>query len=74
MEVIRSNKGSLKLCYEGFSYTKQKSSKTTTRWECSKKRASTCKGAVTTNLNVSISFKLFSLSLLSYLVMLIIMA
>lgn len=53
MEFVTSNKGSRKLCYEGYSYTKKKDSKTTTRWECSMRKAHDCKGAITTDIQAT---------------------
>lgn len=53
MEFITSNKGCVKLCFNGFSYTKKKESKSSIRWECSKRGSLKCKGAVVTDLNVS---------------------
>ncbi|XP_052259481.1 uncharacterized protein LOC127863853 [Dreissena polymorpha] len=38
MEFIRSQRGAAKLCYEGFTYTKKKETKSTMRWECSQRR------------------------------------
>ncbi|KAH3892788.1 hypothetical protein DPMN_016916 [Dreissena polymorpha] len=37
------------LCYEGFSYTKKKETKSTIRWECSQRRSDNCKGTVTSD-------------------------
>ena len=54
MEFITSNKGARKLCYEGFTYTKKKSSKTTVRWECSLRISQQCKGALITDINESV--------------------
>ncbi|XP_068204568.1 uncharacterized protein [Palaemon carinicauda] len=53
MEVIRNNKGGEKLCYNGYIYTKKSASKTTKRWECSRRSALNCNGIITTNLEVS---------------------
>ncbi|XP_041372748.1 uncharacterized protein LOC121386019 [Gigantopelta aegis] len=52
MEMITSNRGCPKLCYEGHSYTKNGTNKTTLRWECSQRRTRSCKGAVVTDLQV----------------------
>lgn len=49
MEFITSNKGSRKLCYAGYAYTKKKESKTTVRWECTHRSSKQCKGALTTD-------------------------
>jgi hypothetical protein len=53
MEIITNNKGGLKLCYEGFSYTKKEEGKTTRRWECSRRKALGCNGKITTNLEAN---------------------
>ena len=65
MEIIKSNKGSEKLLKDGYSYTKKKSRKESIHWECSKRRSASCKGTLTTNLDVSIILKCYLLSLLS---------
>ncbi|KAH3869556.1 hypothetical protein DPMN_032725 [Dreissena polymorpha] len=49
MEFIRSQIGAAKLCYEGFSYTKKKETKSTIRWECSQRRSENCKGTDTSD-------------------------
>ncbi|XP_052253829.1 uncharacterized protein LOC127860080 isoform X2 [Dreissena polymorpha] len=49
MEFIRSQRGTAKLCYEGFTYTKKKETKSTMRWECSQRRSENCKGTATTD-------------------------
>ena len=54
MEVIQSNKGGLKLCHDGFLYTKKAKSKNTIRWECTNRRSLTCKGAISTNHDVNV--------------------
>ncbi len=53
MEFITSTRGGVKLCYDGFSYTKKKASKSTIRWECSKRGSVKCVGALITDLDVS---------------------
>ncbi|KAH3893075.1 hypothetical protein DPMN_017226 [Dreissena polymorpha] len=53
MEFIRSQRGAAKLCFEGFSYTKKKETKSTFRWECSQRRSDNCKGTVTSDNPVS---------------------
>lgn len=50
MEFITSNSGSLKLINDGFAYTKKAEKKNRIRWECSQRKSSGCKGAVTTSL------------------------
>ncbi|KAH3878800.1 hypothetical protein DPMN_002700 [Dreissena polymorpha] len=37
----------------GFVYTKEKTSKSTIRWECSQYAAKSCKGAVVTDINMT---------------------
>jgi hypothetical protein len=54
MEFITSNKGSRKLLYEGYAYTKKNENKSSMRWECSQRIGLNCKGALTTDLHVSI--------------------
>ena len=56
MEIIKSIRGGCNLCNNGYCYTKKKTTKTTVRWECSKKRSVQCHGSVTTDLAVSIAF------------------
>ncbi|KAH3735233.1 hypothetical protein DPMN_041696 [Dreissena polymorpha] len=53
MEFIRSQRGAAKLCYEGFTYTKKKETKSTMRWECSQHRSENCKATATTDNPVS---------------------
>ncbi|XP_060552384.1 uncharacterized protein LOC132713725 [Ruditapes philippinarum] len=53
MEFITSNKGSRKLLYEGYAYTKKNENKSSMRWECSQRIGLNCKGALTTDLHVS---------------------
>ena len=47
MEFISSSRGSQKLCYLGFIYTKQHERPNGTRWTC--ERRNDCKGAVLTH-------------------------
>lgn len=49
MEIIRSNKGGEKVCYGDYAYTKKSTSRSTIRWECSKKIAFSCKGQILTD-------------------------
>ncbi|XP_041369007.1 uncharacterized protein LOC121383200 [Gigantopelta aegis] len=51
MEVIKNNKGGLKLIHEGYLYTKRYARKNI-RWECSSRAAFTCKGGVTSDLEI----------------------
>ena len=53
MEVIQSNKGGEKLCYDGHMYTKKSTSSSTKRWECAKRTALSCNGKITTDIDVS---------------------
>lgn len=59
MEIIRSNKGGEKLCYGDYAYTKKSTSRSTMRWECSKKTAFSCKGQIITDSHAQhvLSFK-----------------
>ena len=60
MELVKSNKGGDKLCYEGFCYTKRYESKNRTRWQCSERHGSKCKGAVVKNLAVDVVHSSFA--------------
>ena len=55
MEVIRNNKGGQKLCLHGYMYVKKKSKNDWIRWQCSQQTSLKCKGAITTDANVSLS-------------------
>lgn len=55
MEIIKNNRGGEKLCLDGFMFTKKNTKKSTIRWECSERRALSCKGSLTTDLNVEIA-------------------
>ncbi|CAG2208791.1 unnamed protein product [Mytilus edulis] len=50
MEVIKSNKGGSKLCYQGYMYTKHTTRKTVQWWKCVKRSSTACKGSITTSL------------------------
>lgn len=52
MEIITNNKGGVKLCNEGFLYTKKKTSNTGIIWECSQRNALSCKGTAKTDANM----------------------
>ena len=56
MEIIQLSSGNFKLCYEGFTYTKKEETKSTIRWECSKRKSLKCNGTATTDLQVSFTF------------------
>lgn len=60
MELIRNNKGGLKLCLDGYMYIKKYTKVTTKRWQCSQKDARDCTGAVVTDLEVSRAYSAFS--------------
>ena len=47
MEIIKSNKGGIKICYEGYMYTKQIEKNASIRWRCAS-RTTGCKGTMTT--------------------------
>lgn len=51
MEIINSNKGGAKVCYEGHMYTKQVIRKTKVWWRCVKRSSGQCRGSLTTNLS-----------------------
>ena len=53
MEFIQNNKGSEKLCHDGYMYTKKSVSTTTKRWECARRKAFNCSGKIVTNLDVN---------------------
>ena len=53
MELITNSRGQTKLCYEDHSYVKKNASKSTIRWQCSRRCAESCKGALVTDLGVS---------------------
>ena len=59
MEVIKSERGGSKLCYEGYMYTKKGTNKTTLRRECSSRRGFDCLGAAVTDLQVRSGLQLF---------------
>ena len=52
MEFVKCNQGGLKLCYDGYTYTKKAAKRTRIRWECSKRKNKNCLGACTTSLSV----------------------
>ena len=54
MEVIKNNRGGVKIVLDGYItlYTKKASKSTRIRWECSQRSALQCKGALTTDLEV----------------------
>ena len=52
MEIIKNQKGGVKIAFENYLYTKKATKSTRIRWECSERKAHDCKGAVTTDLEV----------------------
>jgi len=54
MEIVVCTRGGMKLCYEGYSYTRKAEKKNRIRWECSQRKTENCKGAVTTSLTVRV--------------------
>ena len=48
MELITTSKGGLKLCFEGFMYTKAYTRKTKVWWKCSKKTSLGCRATLST--------------------------
>ena len=53
MEVLTNKKGSKKVLHQGYTFTKKKTTKSTTRWECSKRQSLSCKGALVSDLVVT---------------------
>ena len=51
MEVTKSAKGSDLLLYQGYAYTRKKTSNGWIRWQCQKQRTEACHGALTTDEN-----------------------
>ena len=52
MEVIKTDRGGKKLCLNGHMYVKKIAKKDWIRWQCVKQRSG-CKGAVSTDEDVS---------------------
>ena len=52
MEIIRNERGGSKLCFEGYMYMKKYASANRVRWECSQRRAYSCSGGVSTDIEV----------------------
>ena len=50
MEFITNNKGGIKLCYEGFMYTKKCAQGRKIRWKCSQAKAYGCNACLFTTL------------------------
>jgi len=52
MEVLISKTGSKKILHEGYVYVKNRTTKTTIRWMCSKRASKSCNGALVTDIDV----------------------
>lgn len=50
MEILQSNKGGSKLCYEGYIYTRHALRKTKQWWKCTLKSSLGCRGNLSTDL------------------------
>ena len=50
MNYITNNKGGRKLTYEGYMYTMKAVTSTSTRWECSQRNSTRCKGLLRTDI------------------------
>lgn len=48
MEVIKSNKGGTKICFEGYMYTRSCTRKEKNWWKCSEKGSRNCRGSLST--------------------------
>ena len=48
MEIIPSNRGGSKLCYQGYMYTKHATRKTNQWWKCIKRSSTGCRGSLNT--------------------------
>jgi len=53
MEIIKNNKGGLKLINEGYMYTKRYTRTKKIRWECASRVATGCRGGVSSDLEVN---------------------
>lgn len=49
MEIIKTNRGSDKLCLDGYMYVKKRTYNNWIRWQCTQQRSSGCKGGLTTD-------------------------
>ena len=52
MELIQTNKGGTKLCFEGFMYTKRSKTKNFIQWACSQRNSLQCKGSLVTTIDM----------------------
>ena len=50
MEIIPSNRGGSKLCYQGYIYTKHATRKINQWWKCAKLSSTVCRGSLSTTL------------------------
>ena len=53
IEVIKSNKGGLKVIHDCYMYTKKMKNNNSIRLECSSRKAKSCKGGITNNLEIN---------------------
>ena len=53
MEIITSQKGKQKLCYEGYLYTRKAMKTTRIFWQCSQRKKFMCKASMSTDLGVN---------------------
>ena len=59
MEIIKTNKGGDMLIFDGYRYTaKNKTGAVSIRWNCVKIRSHTCKGAVSTDIQMTRTWNL----------------
>ena len=56
MEIIKSNKGGLKICMDGYMYTKLSVKSSSIFWKCSQKVVLSCKAVLRTGLDISFLF------------------
>ena len=52
MEIIRSNKGGRKLCYQGYLYTVKRTNQRSITWECSQKKYFNCSGSLQSDVAI----------------------
>jgi len=53
MEIITSQKGNQKLCYEGYLYTRKAMKMTRIVWQCSQRKKFMCKASMSIDLGIS---------------------
>ena len=56
MEIIKSNKGGLKMCMDGYMYTKLSVKSSSIFWKCSQKVVLSCKAVLRTGFDISFLF------------------